>query len=325
MAQPREHQPVLLPAVVATALPALRGEGAVVVDGTVGFAGHAAPLLAAAPGARLVGFDRDPLAVAAAGAALAAFGPRARVRHGSYADLETLEPEVVGRVDVLLVDLGVSSPQLDRAERGFGFRQRGPLDMRFDPTAGETAAGALDRLGTEELAEVLREYGDVPQPRRVARALQAARDAGRLETTTDLAAAVERVLGRPRGGRIAAATLVFQALRIFVNDEPGHLRRLLAAAPRWLSAGGRLLAVSFHSGEDRLVKQAIRFWERGPELPPGLPAPPWAPVLRALARKPTEPDAAEAAANPRARSAKLRVAERTAAPVPAGADPWRGA
>lgn len=319
VAQSFSHRPVLLAQVLEAARPVLHARAdAVVVDGTVGGGGHAEALLSAAgPGATLVGIDRDPTAVAAARERLAPFGARARVVGGSYADLEALAPDAVGRVDVLLVDLGVSSPQLDVAERGFGFRQEGPLDMRFDRTGGSTAADVLDRLDPDGLAEVLRAHGDVPQPRRVARALLAAREAGRIETTRQLAEAVERVLGRPRSGKIHAATLVFQALRIHVNDEPGHLRRLLVGAPRWLREGGRLLAVSFHSGEDRLVKQALRYWERGPSYPSGFPAPPWPPVLRAVGKQPVVPDAAEEVENPRARSARLRVAERTAAAVPA--------
>lgn len=327
MAQEFSHRPVLLAEVLAAARPALVSgavarAGAVIVDGTVGGGGHAAALLGAAgPDATLLGVDRDPAAVAAATARLAPFGERARVLLGSYAEVAALAPALVGRIDVLLVDLGVSSPQLDVAERGFGFRQDGPLDMRFDPGgADSTAADVLDRLDAEALAAVLREHGDVPQPRRVARALLAARAAGRAGSTRQLAAAVERVLGRPRGGKIHAATLVFQALRIHVNDEPGHLRRLLAAAPGWLAPGGRILAISFHSGEDRLVKQGFRYWERGPSYPPGFPAPPWRPVLRAPGRQPVGPQAAEADEFPRARSARLRVAERTDAALPPDAD-----
>lgn len=324
MAAPFEHHPVLLAEVREAARPVLAGRpAAVLVDGTVGGAGHASALLAeAGPDATLVGLDRDPTAVAAARARLAPFGARALVLQGSYAALDELAPSVIGAVDLILVDLGVSSPQLDTAARGFGFRQDGPLDMRFDPTAGAGAAEVLDRLDADALADTLREHGDVPQARRVARALLGARSEGRLDTTQALARVVEGVLGRPRSGRIHAATLVFQALRIAVNDELEHLRRFLLAVPRWLRPGGRLLAIAFHSGEDRLVKHSVRYWERGPSLPPGFPAPPWPPVLRALTKRPIEARPEEAERNPRARSARLRVAERTDAPVPQDASPW---
>lgn len=316
------HRPVLLEAVLEYAAPALEARPDVlIVDGTAGGGGHSEALLdAAGTGARLIGIDRDPAAIEAARARLARFGERARVVHGSYGALDEAVRSVGWEpaADVILVDLGVSSPQLDRPERGFSFMKEGPLDMRFDSTRGATAGALLEKTTESELAHVLAVYGEVQRPRRAARAILKARDRGELNTTTDLARAVEHLAAPARRSTVHPATLVFQALRIVTNDELGALRTLLHKVPGWLRPGGRVLAVSFHSLEDRLVKRALAFWEQGPEPGGPIPLPPWPAVLRRVTRRPVAATAEEAAGNPRARSAKLRVAERTAAPVPPG-------
>ena len=320
------HLPVLRDEVLVAAQPVWQRKASpLLVDGTAGAGGHAHALLSAAPpDARLLAVDRDREAVVRAARRLAPFGERARVVHRSYTEIGTLLG-AERKADLLLVDLGLSSDQLADPARGFSFQREGPLDMRFD-TAGDapTAAEFVDAMSDEELASALRTWGEVPRAGRVARAMKEARAAGRLATTRDLARVVESAGLRPRKGKIHAATLVFQALRVVANDELGHLRRFLAESPRWLAEGGRLLVIAFHSLEDRLVKHAMRFWQQGPAAPPGVPLPPFPAVLRLVGRKPVRTSDAEAAANPRARSARLRVAERTGAPVPAGLAPLGG-
>ncbi len=315
-----DHRPVLCDAVLEAAEPALNSRpDPIIVDATVGFAGHASALASVAPpGASIVGLDRDGETVAVARERLAALGSRARVVQGCYSELEALVPEgAAGEIDLLLLDLGVNSYQLDSPERGFGIRGDGPIDMRFDRSTGPTALECLAAMDEKTLAGALRRYGDVAHARRVARGILAALDAGELTSTGALARAVERLIRSPRRGGIHSATTVFQALRIVTNDELGHLERFLARAPRFLRAGGRLLIISFHSGEDRLVKHALRYWEHGPPTPRGLPATQWQAVLRAVKRRSIPASREESEINPRARSARLRAAERTAIPAPA--------
>jgi 16S rRNA (cytosine1402-N4)-methyltransferase len=300
------HVPVMLaPAVEALAV---RADGAY-LDGTFGRGGHARAVLARlGAGGRLLLMDRDPVAIATA---RAEFGADARVaiRHGSFADLADWEATQAG-LDGVLLDLGVSSPQLDDAARGFSFQADAPLDMRMDTSHGETAAQFLARAGEVEIADVLWRYGEERMSRRIARAIVERRAVAPVERTGELAVLVARALGRREPGK-HPATRSFQALRIAVNHELQALESGLQGALARLRPGGRLVVISFHSLADRIVNQFIRA-----ESPPppaarrGLPPPPAAPLrLRGIGAA-QFPDAAELAANPRARSAVLRVAER---------------
>jgi 16S rRNA (cytosine1402-N4)-methyltransferase len=246
----------------------------------------------------------------------ARFGDRLVLRQANFRELGTVAPEAgFGAVDGLLFDLGLSSHQLADAGRGFGIRTGGPLDMRFDPRVGVPAAELLATLDAVELAALLRRYGEEPQARRIARAIVDARRTAPVSTAEELAAIVERVApGRPGHRRIHPATRVFQALRIAVNEELDALETGLAAAVDLLRPGGRLVVLSYHSLEDRIVKRFMDAERRGCVCPPALPvcACGRSPRLRLITKSLT-PTAAEVAANPRARSARLRAAERTAA------------
>ncbi len=299
------HVPVLL----QSALSFLQVRpGGVYLDGTVGGGGHAEAILeSSAPDGRLLGLDRDPAALEAAGRRLARFGGRAVLRHGSFAALAQLA-EGFAPADGILLDLGLSSLQLADPARGFAFSQEGPLDMRFDPTApGPTAADLVNSLSVKELAGLLYRYGEERQARRIAEAIVAARPLG---TTRQLAEVVERAVGRPE--RIHPATRTFQALRIAVNGELEALEAALPQALDLLRPGGRLVVISFHSLEDRIVKRFLQREARDCICPPE------APIctcghkarLRPLTRRPVRPEPAEVEANPRARSARLRAAER---------------
>jgi len=282
------------------------------LDGTFGRGGHARGVLERlGPGGRLLLMDKDPEAIAVA---QREFGGDARVsiRRGSFADLARWDATAAG-LDGVLLDLGVSSPQLDVAERGFSFGRDGPLDMRMDPDAGESAAQWLARADEREIADVLWTYGEERMSRRIARAIVARRGEQPLERTAQLAELIASVL--PRGGaRIHPATRSFQAIRIFINRELADLETGLDAALARLKPGGRLTVISFHSLEDRIAKQFIARHAKAPPADRRMPvAIAFTPVLRALggARK---ADAAEIEGNPRARSAVLRVAEK----LPAG-------
>ena len=282
------------------------------LDGTFGRGGHARGVLERlGPGGRLLLMDKDPDAIAVA---QREFGGDARVsiRRGSFADLARWDATAAG-LDGVLLDLGVSSPQLDVAERGFSFGRDGPLDMRMDPDAGESAAQWLARADEREIADVLWTYGEERMSRRIARAIVARRGEQPLERTAQLAELIASVL--PRGGaRIHPATRSFQAIRIFINRELADLETGLDAALARLKPGGRLTVISFHSLEDRIAKQFIARHAKAPPADRRMPvAIAFTPVLRALggARK---ADAAEIEGNPRARSAVLRVAEK----LPAG-------
>jgi 16S rRNA (cytosine1402-N4)-methyltransferase len=306
------HKPVLLAEVLAYLAPRPGGR---YVDVTVGGGGHAAAVLEAAPGASLLGIDRDPAALAAAGDRL---GERAILAHGRMSELGAiLAAQGWGPVDGIVADLGVSSPQLDAAERGFSFTRPGPLDMRMDPTAGETAAELAARLPVVELERILRDYGEERFAGRIARAVHAAARAGELATTEDLARLVTGAMPpqalRREAGRIHPATRTFQALRIAVNDELGELAALLAAFPDLLAPEGRLVVIAFHSLEDRAVKERIRELEWTSRLPADLAVlagERTRPVVCSLTRKPVVAGEAEVQENPRARSAKLRACQR---------------
>jgi len=280
------------------------------IDATVGGGGHAVGILAASsPDGRLLGLDRDPAAVEIARARLAPYAERVMLVHSSFTHLE--KQARIRRfvpVDGVLLDLGLSSLQLADPARGFAFGVDGPLDMRFDPAAGgPTAAMLVNRLSFEELAGLLYRYGEESQARRIARAIVAARP---IHTTKELAAIIEREIGRR--GRIHPATRTFQALRIAVNDELAALEAVLPQAVGVLAPGGRLVVISFHSLEDRLVKRFMRRESRDCICPPEVPACvcDHRATLQVVTRKPVRPGADEIAANPRARSARLRVAER---------------
>jgi 16S rRNA (cytosine1402-N4)-methyltransferase len=316
-----DHAPVLAAELLDALSPQDNG---IYVDGTVGGAGHSGLILGRAPGARLIAIDRDPSALAASRAALAAFGDRVELVHGEYGDLaQILAARGIAGVDGIALDLGVSSPQLDVAERGFSFTRAGPLDMRMDPSHGPTALDLLRDTSTDELADLLHTLGEERHARRVARAIHDALAAGRLATTTDLATAVTAVIParEQRQSKIHPATRTFQALRIAVNRELDQLERFLAGFPDLLAPGGRCAIISFHSLEDRLVKHRFRDLAWTSSLPPHLAeraGERTAPVCELVTRKAIVAGDAEIAANPRARSARLRVCERTAAPnVPA--------
>jgi 16S rRNA (cytosine1402-N4)-methyltransferase len=297
------HVPVLL-AEVLDAL-AVR-PGGWYVDATLGLGGHAVAILErSAPDGRLLGIDADPDARAAAAQRLRPFGKRVIVVGGNNRAIEAIcRSWDFVPVDGVLFDLGVSSLQLGPAGRGFSFRSEAPLDMRMDPAAPLTAATIVNEWPEDEIARILWAYGEERRSRRVAAAIVAARP---LRTTTELAAVVARAVGR--GGAIHPATRTVQALRIAVNDELGALAEALAGAVAVLrSPGGRLAVISFHSGEDRIVKEFLRRAAGGGRHGPadGESSPP----LRIITRKVITPSAAEVTANPRSRSAKLRVAER---------------
>lgn len=320
-AGPGRHRPVLLAEVVAALNPR---DDAIVVDGTFGDGGYSRALLDAAR-CTVWAIDRDPEAVAAGAALARQAGGRLNLVAGRFGDMERLLADRgVDRVDGVALDLGASSMQLETAERGFSFRLDGPLDMRMEKT-GRSAADIVNTASEQELATIIRRFGEERFAKRVARAIVALRRTGPITRTGALAAAVR---GAVRGGHdgIDPATRTFQALRIYVNDELGEIDRGLSAAERLLAPGGRLAVVSFHSLEDRPVKNFLRARSgAGPRpsrhSPAGadVAAPAAAPTFRLLFRRAVRPSAREVEQNPRARSARLRAAERTAAP------PWDGA
>lgn len=286
-------------------------QGGQYADGTLGGAGHAAAVLAASsPDGRLLACDRDGVALQAATKRLAEFVGRFELRRGNYADLSEWIP--AGSCDGCLLDLGVSSPQLDEAERGFSFQNDGPLDMRMDTRQPVTAATLLNVESAEEIAKIFWDYGDERESRRFARAIVHDRELRPFTTTRQLAELIERL--SPRGGRKAhPATRVFQALRIAVNDEIGSLNRGLDGALKLLKPGGRLAVITFHSLEDRVVKlfgreRARDYTFDGEDLPELRK--PCVPQIKLISRKAIMPSELESSENPRSRSAQLRVMEK---------------
>ena len=289
-----EHVTVMLEETLDSIAPRA---GGVYADATLGGGGHGEQVLErSAPDGRLIGIDKDPEALDAARQRLARFGSRVTFVHGSFSEAGRILAEVGHpQVDGLVADLGVSSPQLDHAERGFSFRADGPLDMRMDPTRGPTARELIASLEEGALADVLFQLGEERKSRRIARSIKLAEAKGELETTGDLRHAVRAAIGRPRG-RIDPATRTFQALRIAVNDELGELDALLEQLPDVLRDDGVAVLISFHSLEDRKVKRCFRGDAR----------------LAPLSKRPRTAGDAESEENPRARSAKLRAARRVA-------------
>lgn len=285
------HESVMLEE-VAQAFARLSGT---LVDATAGGGGHSHELLLRNPALTVLAFDRDLAAVDATRRRLAPFGARARVIHAAFDEIEAALASLgVTQIQGLLADLGVSSHQLGDPLRGMSFRTQGPIDMRMDPTRGETALELVERLSQDELADVIYELGEERASRRIARCIKQALEAGELSTTADLRRAVVRAVGPRRTGGVDPATRTFQALRMAVNDEVGQLRSLLSLARSALAPGGVAAVISFHSIEDRLVKREFRerdFWDR-------------------VTPKPLTPGAEELAHNPRSRSAKLRVGRR---------------
>jgi 16S rRNA (cytosine1402-N4)-methyltransferase len=306
------HRPVLVAEVVQALAPA---PGKTIVDGTLGGGGHAAALLAA--GARVIGLDQDRDAIAEATARLAGAGREFKAVRSNFSQVdEVLDDLGIGSIDGALLDLGVSSHQLDEPARGFSLQAEGSLDMRMDDRAPRTAADLVNNLGGEELERLFRTYGEEPAARRIAARLVRERIARPFTTTLQLAAAVESVV--PRRGRAHPATRVFQALRIAVNREIEVLELALEKFTARLAPGGRLAIISFHSLEDRPVKQYFRqhstAWLDRPEWPEPRRNP--ACVFQLITRKAVVAGAAELQANPRARSAKLRVVEKLAPYAP---------
>lgn len=282
----------VLPAEVIAGLDPKPGQ--TIVDATVGVGGHTELLAKAVqPGGRVVGIDQDPTMLEHARTRLS--GLPVSLFHANFEDLpEVLQKLQIDRVDGLLADLGFCSDQLANPARGFSFQHDGPLDMRLDPSSGEPVSALVRRLHERELADIIYRYGEERHSRRIAKAIVETRKTSPIETTAQLAEIVRRCVPRSKGLGIDPATRTFQALRIAVNDELGALERLLAVLPECVAPGGRAAIISFHSLEDRLVKQAFRERE----------------VWEALTKKPVVAADEEIAANPRARSAKLRVARR---------------
>jgi 16S rRNA (cytosine1402-N4)-methyltransferase len=314
-------EPLHRPVMEAEVIMALRPwPGGFYVDGTLGAGGHAAAILeACAPDGRLLGLDRDAEALDAAAERLGNYGPRARLVQAAFADMES---QILAHgdqaADGILLDLGVSSMQLDRAPRGFAFRLNGPLDMRMGQE-GASAADLIAGLEEKELRRAIATLGEEPFAPRIARALVQAREKEPILTTDALARLVEAALpaAERRKRRLHPATQTFQALRILVNDELGQLETFLAALPRLLKPGGRVAIISYHSLEDRRVKRAFKSLAHPCACPPRLAvcACGKKPLLSLPQAKAIKPSEAEVASNPRARSARLRVAVRTEAPA----------
>jgi len=308
--EPFRHRPVLAGEVVALFRPVPAGW---LVDATLGGAGHARLLLEARPDCRLLGIDRDPVALAAAAEVLAPFGERVRLVHARFDALGTIMSELeLSPVSGVLFDLGVSSPQLDRPERGFSYRHDGPLDMRMDPTEAWTAGDVVNGYSEGELVRVLRDHGDERFAERIARAIVTARP---IESTAELAAIVRDAIPAParrRGGHPAKRT--FQAVRIEVNQELTVLPAALDDAVEVVQPGGRVVAIAYHSGEDRIVKERFRQHATGGcSCPPGLPCVCDAvQTVRLIRPGAWKPSAGEIAANPRSESARLRAVEKLA-------------
>jgi len=304
---PGAHRPVLCDAVIDFMA---QGPGGWVVDGTVGYGGHAEAILERLPQVRLVGLDLDPEALQAAALRLARFGTRVRLLQGNFAGMDACLASLdIAAVGGIVLDLGVSSPQIDTARRGFSYQRPGPLDMRMDPASARRAADLLESAGEEEIARVLREYGEEPSARRIARAIVTARQRTPLRSTADLADIVRSCSGRKPVSTLAR---VFQGVRVWVNGELENLRQGLGRSLGVLAPGSIFAVLSYHSLEDRLVKQFFRRQVEGCVCPPDLPrcGCGFVPGFRLLTRRAVRAGASEVAMNTRARSVRLRVLQR---------------
>jgi 16S rRNA (cytosine1402-N4)-methyltransferase len=301
------HKSVLLQEV----LEALRPQpGGHYIDGTVGAGGHAAAILqASSPAGQLFGFDQDQSALEVTKNRLAQFRQRVHLFHANFDQLAQIaQTHRIPKADGILLDLGLSSMQVDQPERGFSFQADGPLDMRMDPSGGQTAADLVNHLPEDELANLIYRYGEERQSRRIARAIVRARP---IRRTVELAQVVAKAAGYSRQVKIHPATRTFQALRIATNDELGALERALPQAVSWLKPGGRLAVISFHSLEDRIVKQYFKQESQDCLCPPGQPICTCGhkATINIITKRPITPSLGEIDENPRARSAKLRVVE----------------
>ncbi len=310
------HLPVMVEEVIAALSPV---PGGFRIDATLGGGGHTLRILeASAPDGRVLGIDADAAAIERTRTRLARFGDRLVVRRSNFAQIGAVARDAgFGVVDGILMDLGLSSYQLAATDRGFSFRADGPLDMRFDPTSGTPASELIATLPADALADIFRRYGEEPHAARIARAIVTERSRAPIDTAARLGAIVAAAVPAPRDGRsrIHPATRVFQALRIAVNAELDVLATALADAVLLLRPGGRLVVIAYHSLEDRIVKRFVAGEKRGCICPPAFPVCTCGrtPRLRAVGPQPLLPTPAEIAANPRARSARLRTAERLAA------------
>lgn len=304
------HAPVLLEEMIEILEPRVQGR---YLDGTLGGGGHGEKILERSdPDGELLGLDWDDEALAAAAQKLARFGARAILRRANFRDAGAILREIGWeRVNGAVLDLGISSRHVDESERGFSFRGEGPLDMRMDRRQPLDAATIVNTFPADDLARILREYGEEPRARRIAAAIDRERRRARIETTKELADLVARTLGQKRG-HIHPATKTFQALRIAVNRELENLEAFLENGYELLHSKGRLAIISFHSLEDRMVKQTFRKWSRSCLCPPRTPICTcgWSQKVRLLTPRPRVPSEAEIERNPRARSAKLRAVER---------------
>lgn len=309
------HIPVLPEETVSCAMPQTSGVCRV-IDGTVGYGGHSSLILKKNPDAELLGIDRDETALAHAAERLAFAASRVRLTHGRFSTLAEKAAEAGWRkVDSILLDIGVSSPQIDTPERGFSFRFEAPLDMRMDRSRGMTAADVVNTYSVQELARIFRDYGELREAKRLAEAIVRQREEKAITTCGELAELCEKVLRVPGGKRRTgppAPTLPFQAIRIEVNGELDELRTALESAVELLNEGGRLSVISFHSLEDRIVKQFFRDMAEKCKCPPGCPVCicNWTPKLEILTGKPLTASEKELAENPRSACAKLRCAVR---------------
>ena len=289
-------------------------EDSLIVDGTLGDGGHAELILKnTGPDLRIFGIDRDMQAIKRAEERLAPFRNRVTLVHGNFSDIKTiLKKADIVNVDGLLLDLGVSSPQLDSPERGFSFMRNGPLDMRMDSMQKTTAADLLVKLSDEELTSVIKEYGEERYSKRIVRAIRKAQGQNPVSTTLDLSGIISSVTLSSRPTKIHPATRTFQALRIVVNNELEHIKTVLSDSLEILHVSARIMVISFHSLEDRIVKNFFRDEERGCICPPRIPVCSCGHKarLKVVTRRPVVPSTEEARYNPRASSAKLRVAER---------------
>ena len=307
---PFEHKPVMLDEVVT-----LFREHNVTrfIDGTLGGGGHSSAILEALPHATMLGIDQDSEALAAAREKLAPFGQRASIAYGNFSEMsEIARQQEFDGVDGILLDIGVSSHQIDSPERGFSFRFDGPLDMRMDSNAALTAKELLNTLSEKELSDILYRYGEERKSRQIAHAIVARREKRAWERTGELSELIASIVGKANQHGLNPATRSFQALRIAVNDELGCLERGLKAGISLLQKGGIIVVISFHSLEDRIVKETFRYEALACTCPPGIPICVCGKVqrLKILTSKPLRPTEAEASLNPRAACSKLRAAQK---------------